>query len=171
MGLFRKLLLLNKYFRNFDKFPICVLLFSMIFLSFGQVISRNFFSKGFIWIDIVLRIEVLWLTFIGAALATEYRQHIKIDFLSNITSSDRLKKQINIIAQIFSMFICLFLFIISAHYIQVISIKSSSTLFNGIPDWAFKIVIPYSFFMIFFRSLINIPRIYFEEDWVRKGLG
>jgi len=171
MGLFRKLLLLNKYLKYFDRFLICVLLFSMIFLSFGQVVSRNLFSKGFIWIDIVLRIEVLWLTFIGAALATEYRQHIKIDFLSNVISSHRFKKQINIIAQVFAMLICLALFIISANYIQVISIKSSSTLFKGIPDWAFKIVIPYCFFMIFFRSLINIPRIYYEKDLVRKGLG
>ena len=74
----------SRYLLVFEKFFLCLLLFSMAFLSFGQVLARNLFSSGFMWIDEILRVEVLWITFVGASLAAEYGQHIKIEFFTSL---------------------------------------------------------------------------------------
>ncbi len=153
----------NRYLLVFEKVFMCILLFSMIFLSFGQVVARNLFSSGFIWIDQVLRIELLWVTFIGASLATEYRQHIKIDFLANVIRSDHLKKIINTVAQVFALAVCILLFFVAANYIKVVSPDTAATIIHGIPDWTLKLVIPYCFFVMVIRCIINIMRINLEE--------
>ncbi|MBW1813319.1 MAG: TRAP transporter small permease subunit, partial [Deltaproteobacteria bacterium] len=82
-NLISRLTSINQFFILFEKVLLTTLLFSMIVLSFGQVVARNLFSTGFIWVDQMLRLEVLWVAFIGAALATEFNQHIKIDFLAS----------------------------------------------------------------------------------------
>ena len=126
----------------------------MIVLSFGQVVARNFLFTGFIWIDQVLRMEVLWVAFLGAPLATEYNQHIKIDFLTSVIRSAVLKKQIGLIAHIFAFFICCLLFIVSFNYIHIINSDFTSTVIQGVPDWFFQLIIPYSFFVISLRIFI-----------------
>ncbi|MCJ7772306.1 MAG: TRAP transporter small permease subunit [Desulfobacterales bacterium] len=141
------------------------LVFSMIVLSFGQVVARNIFSTGFIWVDEVLRMEVLWVAFVGAALATEYNQHIKIDFLASIIHSDFSKKIIGISAHLFAFFICSLLFIVALDYLHTVGSDSTSTIIRGIPDWSFRCVIPYCFFMVSIRSVINIMKICNEKDF------
>jgi len=161
---FSRFISLNRYFILFEKIMVAVILFSMILLSFGQVVARNIFSTGFIWIDQVLRLEVLWVTFIGAALATEYNQHIKIDFLSSMINSERSKRIIGTGAYLFTFLICSLLFLIALHYIHVVSSDSTSTVIHGIPDWSFRCIIPYCFFMVSVRSVINIMKMYYGKD-------
>ena len=147
-----------------EKILICLMLFSMIFLSFGQVVARNVFQTGFIWIDSVLKIEVLWLTFMGASMATHYRQHIKIDFLVNIIHDEKYKKNIDIVSQVFATLLCFFLFISAASFIQLVSANTISTFFRGVPDWYFQLVIPYCFLVMTIRCPNNIWRIIYGEE-------
>ena len=60
---------------------LVILLFLMVFLSFGQVILRNFLHSGLLWTDIFLRQLVLWVGFLGASLAVRERRHISVDVL------------------------------------------------------------------------------------------
>ena len=158
------LISINRIFVIFEKVLLTLLLFSMIALSFGQVVARNIFSTGFLWIDQVLRIEVLWVAFIGAALATEYNQHIKIDFLVSILRSDFAKKIIGMGAHIFAFLICCLLFIVASDYIRIVSSDITSTVFHGFPDWYFQLIVPYCFFFISIRSFINIFKIYSKNE-------
>lgn len=141
------------------------LLFSMVALSFSQVVARNLFSTGFLWIDQILRLEVLWIAFLGAALATAYNQHIKIDFLASVIRSDLSKKIIGMGAHLFSFVVCCLLFIVSVDYILIVSSDSTSTIISGIPDWSFRCIIPYCFFIVSVRSIINIMKIHHGEDF------
>ena len=61
---------------------LVVLLSAMILLASTQILLRNFFDSGFVWIDPILRVMVLWLGLIGATVATRYNKHIRIDLLS-----------------------------------------------------------------------------------------
>ena len=155
-------LVLHNTFLIVEKGALCVLLFSMIFLSFGQVLSRNLFQIGFPWIDNVLRIEVLWVTFIGAALATEYKQHIKIDILANILSSDRSKRIVEVGAQAFATFVAILLFYAAVDYIS--QMESTTTLIEGIPDWNFSLVIPYAFFVMIVRCPLSLVKVFCPEE-------
>lgn len=155
---------LNQYVVLFEKLFISILLFSMIVLSFGQVLVRNLFSMGFIWIDQVLRLEVLWVAFLGAAIATEYHQHIKIDFLASLIQSNSLKRLINTLANLFAFFICCLLFIVASSYIRIVSSDLTDTIIHGIPDWYFQLIIPYCFFFASIRTCINIFNLYNKTD-------
>jgi TRAP-type C4-dicarboxylate transport system permease small subunit len=157
--IFKFLLLANKNLLILEKVALCLLLFSMVALSFGQVVARNLFSVGFIWITEVIRIEVLWITLIGAALATEYRQHIKIDFLFNIVESGSMKKAIETLSLAFATFVCFLLFFVAKDYISLVSSDTTSTMIQDVPDWVFKLIIPYCFLMMAIRSMISVIRI------------
>lgn len=160
-----RLISINRFFVLFEKTLLTALLFSMIVLSFGQVVARNIFSTGFIWIDQVLRMGVLWVAFLGAAMATEYNKHIKIDFLASVLRSDFSKKIIGTGAHLFAFFVCCLLFIVALDYIHTVGFDSTSTIISGIPDWSFQCIIPYCFFMVSIRSAINIMKIYNGKDF------
>ncbi len=160
-----RLIFINRFFVIVEKTVLVGLLCSLIVLSFGQVVARNFFSIGFIWVDQVLQLELLWIAFIGAALATEYNQHIKIDFLASIIRSDFPKKIIGTGAHLFAFIICCLLFIVSLAYMHAVGFDSTSTIIHGVPDWSFRCIIPYCFLMMLIRSVINIMIIYPKKDF------
>lgn len=157
--------IINKKVLFIEKVVLCLLLFSMIFLSFGQVIARNVFSTGFVQATTLVRIEVLWITMIGAALASEYRQHIKIDFLYNIVSSPSSKRWVEIIAQLFAALTCAFLCLASYNYIALMQSDTTATLIHRIPDWKFKLILPYSFFMMCVRFLTGMCYTMLHNDF------
>jgi len=61
---------------------LVTLLTAMILLASTQILLRNFFDSGIVWIDPILRVLVLWLGLIGATVATRANKHIRIDLLS-----------------------------------------------------------------------------------------
>ena len=81
----QKLIIVEKYIASAS-------LLLLLILALTQVILRNFFELGFANMDIVARHLVLFITFIGAALACEHSQHIKIDFINALLSSETKNK-------------------------------------------------------------------------------
>lgn len=154
----------NRQLVLFEKCLLCLFLFSMLFLSIWQIILRNFFSGGFFWIDQILRICVLWIVFTGASLAFEYKRHINIDILTNVIKSAKMNTAVSIIAQSSAMIICLILLIASIDYIRMASSNSSATIFSAIPDWYFRLIIPYCFSVMVIRAPINIYRLFNREE-------
>ncbi len=142
-----------------EKYLLCLLLFSMLSLSIWQIVLRNIFSGGMFWIDHILRIFVLWITFIGASLAVEYKKHIKIDALINLIQSEKLKTRASVFGELAAMVICILLFSASVDYIKMASTSSRATIISAIPDWYFRLVIPYTFFIMTFRGPLNIYRL------------
>ncbi len=61
---------------------LVLLLSTMIVLASTQILLRNLFDSGFVWIDPLLRVLVLWLGLIGATVATRNNRHIRIDLLT-----------------------------------------------------------------------------------------
>ncbi|MEW5735289.1 MAG: TRAP transporter small permease subunit [Thermodesulfobacteriota bacterium] len=145
-----------------EKTVTILLLYLMIVLSFGQVVARNLFDTGFMRVEEILRIIVLWLTFLGAGLAAEYNRHVKIDVLAHVVGGGRAAKIIDTLAQIFAMIISSLLFYGAMDYINTVERRTENppmTLIQGVPDWIFKMVIPYFFLVMAIRCLINIRRI------------
>ncbi len=63
---------------------LALLLAVMIVLAGTQILMRNLFDSGFVWIDPLLRVLVLWFGLIGATVATRHNKHIRIDLLSTL---------------------------------------------------------------------------------------
>jgi len=155
---FQIFLALHSTFVTIEKVCISFLLFTMIAFSFGQVVSRNIFGIGFPWIDIILRIEILWLTCIGAALATQYNEHIKIDFINSFLKSDTVKMYVEIASYVFAFIISVLLFVAAKDFIDSMRgfANPPCTLVQGIPDWNFDLVIPYCFLTMVIRYPLHI---------------
>ena len=88
-----------------EKFIAGLSLLLLLILAITQVILRNFFELGFSNIDIVSRHLVLFVTFMGAALASEHSQHIKIDCINSLLKPS-LKETLKIPLLIISAIIC-----------------------------------------------------------------
>lgn len=153
----------HRYLLYFEKFLLRVILLTIIALSFSQVIVRNLFSLGFMWLDELLKIGLIWLSFIGAALATEYHKHIKIEILSRQIQSERMNKIIEVSILLFSSSICVLLLIASIQFLMSESRYSVSLLFRGIPDWVFMVIIPYAFFVMALRYVFYIGKIFYGD--------
>ena len=93
------------------------LLLVMLFMAFGQVVLRNVFTGGIVWGDILLRHLVLWIGFLGAALATSGERHINIDILTRYLS-ERLKRVVATLSNVFAAVVCFLLFKASLTFIE-----------------------------------------------------
>jgi TRAP-type C4-dicarboxylate transport system permease small subunit len=133
---------------------VFLILGMMVVLSFLQVLLRNFFDTGILWADILLRHLVLWVGFIGAALATRTEKHINIDLLSRIVSK-RYILPVKIVTRLFAIIICAIL--TRASYLFLMSEKEAATIvFKNIPGWYLQIIIPVGFLLIGVRFLLKI---------------
>lgn len=78
-----------------EKFLGALSLIVLLGIALTQVILRNFFELGFSDMDVIARHLVLFVTFMGAALASEGNRHIKIDCISTAikqTSREKLRR-------------------------------------------------------------------------------
>jgi len=126
---------------------------AMILLASGQIVLRNLFEIGFIWLDPLLRVMVLWTGLIGATIASRDNKHIRIDLLSRF-----LSKKTHLITQtfvgIFTSSVCL---IIAWHGMNWISMDFADglTSFANIPSWSLEVIIPIAFGFIGLRYLFH----------------
>lgn len=56
------------------------LLLEMVVLVFMQIVSRGLFGNSFSWTEEIARFSMIWITFLGAAIAFQYGAHIGIDY-------------------------------------------------------------------------------------------
>jgi len=132
---------------------LILLLSTMIILAFLQVILRNFFSSSLLWGDTLLRHLVLWVGFVGAALATREGKHITIDVLSR-QLSPLLKRVAGLIVNFFAAVVCFFLMKAGINFIAMEK-QSGGVLFAGIPIWIFQSIIAIGFGLMALRFCMN----------------
>jgi len=70
-------------------------LFLLLAITLLQVVLRNFFELGFFDIDVIARHLVLFVSFMGAALASEGSRHIKIDCVNSLLSPSTKNKLVS----------------------------------------------------------------------------
>jgi len=138
---------------------LVVLLLSMIVLASGQIFLRNAFDLGFVWIDPLLRLLVLWTGLLGATVASRDNRHIRIDLLSKL-----LSKKVHLLIQffvgLFTTFICGVIAWHGARWVQM-DYQDKLPGFNDLPAWLLESIIPLAFGLIALRYLIH------SIDWLR----
>ena len=132
---------------------LIILLLVMLFMAFGQVVLRNIFSGGIVWGDILLRHLVLWIGFLGAALATSGERHINIDILTRYLP-ERLKGAVATLSNVFAAAVCFLLFRASLTFIEF-EITNTNTIFGEIPSWYAQIIIPVGYSLLAFHFIVR----------------
>ena len=128
------------------------LLGAMIALAAMQILLRNFFDTGFVWVDPLLRVMVLWLGLIGATVAARENKHISIDLLAKVFNQDAQRLIEAIVAQI-SAWTCLVIAWFGATWVQL-DYADGMESFAGIPAWMLEIIVPFAFALIGIRYLL-----------------
>jgi TRAP-type C4-dicarboxylate transport system permease small subunit len=127
---------------------------AMIVLSFWQVVLRNVFASGILWSDPVVRHLVLWVGFIGAAIATSEERHIGIDALTKFFSN-RYRTYVRILTDLFALIVCIVL-ADAAYKFFVSEQEAGGTLMLEIPSWVGVIVIPPGYALIAFHFAVRL---------------
>ncbi len=136
-----------------EGYLLIAMLSVMVVMAFLQVILRNLFSSGILWADILLRHLLLWLGFLGAAIATSENRHINIDALRRFLSP-RLRSAVGVLTDMFAAAICYLLARASWTFVQG-EIADRRTMIEGIPSWYAEIIMPLGFGLLVVHFVIR----------------
>jgi len=133
---------------------VTILLTLMILMAFSQIVLRNFFATGIDWGDALVRYLVVWVAFIGAAVATREAKHISIDLLSRWLTGAR-SIAIQALSCFFSALICGLLTLAAAKFIWFEAQMGSSTFLN-LPVWVPELIMPVTFGLMTLRFVMGM---------------
>jgi len=137
-----------------EKLLITILMTLMILTAFSQIVLRNFFATGIDWGDALVRYLVVWVAFIGAAIATREGKHISIDLLSRwLTGTGNMAVQA--LSSLFSAAICGLLTVAAARFIWF-EAQMGSTTFLNLPVWLPELIMPVTFGLMALRFLMEM---------------
>ncbi len=128
---------------------VSIFLSVMILIAFLQIVLRNLFATGLSWGDPLVRNLVLWVGFIGAAIATKEGKHISIDVMSQ-WAPPRGKIVIEVIIHVASFIICGLLTFAAVKFIRNEALMGTVT-FLGIRAWVPELILPITFGLMTLR--------------------
>ena len=135
---------------------LVALLGVMILLAAYQVIARNFFDTGILWGDSLVRVLVLWVTFIGATVASRNDEHIRMDLLSKFVKprADAMMHRFR------SLFTCVIAGVFSWYSVQFVLLDYEDGIiaFASVPAWLCEAVMPLGAALICLRYLLHTVR-------------
>ncbi|HAM34980.1 MAG TPA: hypothetical protein DEB40_12060 [Elusimicrobia bacterium] len=136
---------------------VAILIF-MIVMSFVQVMLRQFFGGGTLWGDTLLRHLVLWLGFLGAALASAEEKHFAFEALS-----ERLPPRVHGAAAFLSRLgaAVVALLLARASWAFLLDEKAAGNeLFTlgpmAVAGWPFAIILPAGFLLVALHALLRM---------------
>ena len=145
----------NKFIKIVNRLEdslLVIILSSMIIFAVYQIIARNLFGEGVVWIDPLLRTLVLWIGLSGAVVATRSDNHIRIDIFAKYFPP-HLLKYVQRTAYFFTLCVCLIIAWHAARFVYS-EYEYGTIAFSGIPAWITALIIPVSFSLIAIRYLL-----------------
>ncbi len=128
---------------------VAAILLAMVFLSALQILLRNLFDSGLLWIDPLLRHFVLLLALVGAILATGLKRHVQINVLGRLVTGTAGR-----LAGAAVAFVAAGVTLALTHASLLLLADErefAETLFLGIPSWMVVFVFPVAFFAMTWR--------------------
>jgi TRAP-type C4-dicarboxylate transport system permease small subunit len=123
---------------------LVLLLLGMIGMAAGQVLLRNFFDGGVYWGDSAVRVMVLWVTMLGAMVASRDDSHIRIDLIGRFLQELQKPLLRSTVARINYGFTCLILALCCWASGQFVYYEyvDQSIAFAAVPAWLCEAVMP-----------------------------
>lgn len=133
---------------------ISVMLLALVLLGCMQIVLRNFFHSGVLWADPLMRHLVLWLGCLGATLATARVRHINIDVFSRFVPERRKGYRRAVVHG--ATTVAAFFLGVAALRLVADERAFGEVAFATVRTWVLQVVLPVSFFVISYRSLVNL---------------
>jgi TRAP-type C4-dicarboxylate transport system permease small subunit len=148
------LYLLDDKISRVEQILVAVLLTTMILMAFVQIVLRNFFATGIDWGDALVRYLVVWVGFVGAAIAVREGKHITIDVFSLWLGSTR-QRAVQAVSYLCSAVICGLLTWAGVKFIRF-EAEMGGTAFSKLPVWVPELIIPVSFGLMTLRYALRL---------------
>jgi len=144
-----------------------LLLGTLIVLGGLQIILRNIFHSGILWADPLMRHIVLWLGCLGAALATTNARHINIDVFSRLLPDSIKPWRRSLVYG--ATAVATFMLGVASLRLVVDEKSYGDIAFAWVPVWVLQVILPVAFFMISYRSVVNLF-IGLEGETLEEGM-
>jgi TRAP-type C4-dicarboxylate transport system permease small subunit len=133
---------------------LIVILVGMVLLAFIQILLRNIFGIGLIWIDPLVRQMLLWVTLAGAMVATRDQNHITVDAITRYLPPGRIKRATGCICEAFAAIVCALLTCatFSVFYMEFQD-PLGGNIMPGLPLWVSLLTLPAAFGVMTVRFL------------------
>lgn len=133
---------------------LAVILFSLIFLAAWQVLARNFFDGGLLWGDGFVRVAVLWVTLIGAMVASRTDDHIRMDVVTRYLP-DGIQNLSRRLTALFTAVVCGLFAWYSLSFVQE-EMEYGTMAFGEVPAWVCATIMPVGFGIMALRYLLHV---------------
>lgn len=147
---------LLRWLRAFETGLLVALLLVMIGVAAYQVLARNLFSTGLTWGDDLVQMAVLWVTMVGAAVAADHDDHIRIDLIGRF-AGPRLRTAAARLTALFTAAVCATLGWYAIAFIRWDFIDNVPG-FGVVPAWICESIIPLTAAVMAVRYLIRAIR-------------
>ena len=102
--------LLKYIFKNPLEFLLCIILVSLVIISFAQVISRYVLHVSLSWSEESCRFLLMWLGMLSAAYGFKIKAHFSLSFIKN-KFSNRFQRLVTLVTTgLMSVFLVIFIF-------------------------------------------------------------
>ena len=125
----------------------------MMVTAFSQIAVRNLFGIGLTWSEPLVRYLVLWVGFLGAALAVREGRHITIE-VAVLWRSARDSGTLKAVSHLGSAVVCSLLAYAAARFVRDEAQIGNQT-FLGLPDWVPELIVPVTFAVMALRFLLR----------------
>lgn len=141
---------------------LVLILVAMVLLAFVQILLRNVFGIGLIWIEPLVRQMLLWVALVGAMVATREHHHITVDAVSRFVSG-RVRNLVAFVCDAFASVVCgLMTYACFQVFFMEFQDPKLGQIMTGLPVWASLLTLPLAFGVMtlrFFRfSLLSLRK-------------
>ena len=135
---------------------LALLLATLVSLGCLQIVLRNFFHRGIIWADPMMRHIVLWLGCLGGAYATTKMRHIGIDVLTRFLPKKARAVRDRVVYLATAGVAVMLGFAALKLVLEEKSFGEKD--FLNIYTWLLQVILPAAFLLIAYRCLVNTIR-------------
>ena len=138
---------LSRAIARVEDVVMAILLGTMVFLVLIQIILRNFFSTGITGGAEIVRHIVLWIAFLGAAMAARDAKHIRIDVALRILTP-RWRMFAEALTGLFTAGVCGILMYAAIQF-NIMDYHSGTVIaFFDTRVWLLELIIPIGYFIV-----------------------
>lgn len=148
----RALSLVKHGLERLELAALCLLLALLAGLSFTQVVLR-LSHGGLLWADPLIRHGVLWLAFVGGALATSRSRHISIDALGRLVRGSG-RRWLHALLSAIGVWITARLFLAARTFLEFE--QGAGEPVAGIPHEVLVAIVPWGFGLIGVHFLLEL---------------
>ena len=142
-----------RFLQKIESGLLAVILFLLIVLAAWQVLARNLFDGGLLWGDGFVRVAVLWVTLIGAMVASRTDDHIRMDVITRYLPEAFQKASARLTA-VFTAVICgLFAWFSTSFVLE--EMEYGAMAFGEVPSWICAMVMPIGFSIMSLRYVLH----------------